>query len=255
MSSAHSKNPHQIPDTDPVRIPPPRRRRKSLRHHFCDGIEAAVKGEPGAVAATKPRNMMGLMVRNLVCRAGEGRCDAVRLVVFFLDEAERRRVAAEQAAMGDSQGNSAPPSPREPEFDWDDNGAWESSARGASDEDQRREDEAKEAKAEALRDELKGMIERRVEAERINTERRVRLEMEREGRGAIAGTPAAPFSGNYPGAPAATSVSGNYPGARGDAISGNFPAASRAAPISGNSAAPRDPHAGQIRIGGRLVEG
>jgi hypothetical protein len=211
-------------------MPPPRRRRKSLRHHFCDGIEAAVKGEPGAVAATKPRTMMGLIVRNLVCRAGEGRCDAVRLVVVFLDEAERRRVAAEQAAMGDSQGNSAPPAPPEPEFDWDDNGAWDSSGRGASDEDQRREDEAKEAKAEALREELKEMIERRVEAERINAERKVRLEMEREGRNAIAEPQPASFSGNYPGA-------------------------SQAAPISGNSAAPRDPHAGQIRIGGRIVEG
>jgi hypothetical protein len=192
--------------------------------------------------------MMGLIVRNLVCRAGEGRCDAVRLVVVFLDEGERRRVAAEQAAMGDSQGNSAPLSPPEPSWDWDEEGAWDSSGRAASDEDGRREDEAKEAKAEALRDELKGMIERRVEAERINTERRVRLEMEREGRNAIAGTPAAPFSGNFA---AATPFSGNFPSAVQN--SGNFPDESQAPPISGNSAAPRDPHAGQIRIGGRLV--
>ncbi|HEX4160235.1 MAG TPA: hypothetical protein VHY79_17355 [Rhizomicrobium sp.] len=244
MSRAPKRIHGEIPDTEPVRVPPPRRRRKSLRHHFCDGIEAAVKGEPGVVVATRPRNMLGLMVRNLVCRAGEGRCDAVRLVVFFLDEAERRGVAAEQAAMDDSQGDSAPLSLPEPELDWDENGAWDSSGRETPDEDQRREDEAKEAKTEALRDELKGMIERRVEAERINTERNVRLEMEREGRNAIAERHTAEGA----------QFSGTFPGARADAFSGNIPGASQAAPISGNSAPPRDPHAGSIRIGGRIVE-
>jgi hypothetical protein len=243
MSRSQSPNHHETPNTEPVRVPPPRQRRKSLRHRFCDGVEAAVKGEPGAVAATRPRTMMGLIVRNLVCRAGEGRCDAVRLVVFFLDEAERRRVAAEQAAMGDSQGNSAPLSPPEPGWDWDEDGAWDSSGRQTADEDSRREAEAKEAKTEALRVELKEMILRRVEAERINAERKVRLEAEREGRNAIAGRHAAdgaPFSGNYPDACA-------------DTNSGNIPGTPQAAPISGNSPAPRDPHADQIRIGGKLV--
>jgi hypothetical protein len=159
--------------------------------------------------------------------------------------------------MGDSQGNSAPLSPPEPGWDWDEDGAWDCSGREMPDEDSRREAEAKEARTEALRAELKEMILRRVEAERINAERKVRLEAEREGRNASAGRHAAdgaPFSGNFPAAPAATPFSGNYPGACAGANSGNIPGAPQAAPISGNSAAPRDPHAGQIRIGGKLVE-
>jgi hypothetical protein len=196
MSSEHKRNHHETPDTGPVRIPPPRQRRKSLRHRFCDGIEAAVKADPDAVTTTKPRTMMGQIVRNLVCRAGEGRCDAVRLVVFFLDEAERRRVAAEQAAMGDPQGTSgAAPAP-EPAWDWDEDGAWDSSGREPSGEGKRLEDEASAAKTEALRAELREKFLRVAEADRINAERKARLEAEREGRNAIAGPEAAPFSGN-----------------------------------------------------------
>jgi hypothetical protein len=196
MNRAQNGPHHQPSNTEPVRLPPPRQRRKSLRHRFCNGIEAAVKAEPDAFAATRPRTMMGQIVRNLVCRAGDGRCDAVRLVVFFLDEGERRRVAAEQAAMGQSQGISeAAPAP-EPEWDWDEEGGWDSSGREASGEDQRREDEASAAKTEALRAELREKFLRVAEADRTNAERKARLEAEREGRNAIGGPEAAPFSGN-----------------------------------------------------------
>lgn len=237
MSSTHNREFHQTPDTDPVRIAPVRRRRKSLRHRFCDGIEAAVKAEPDSVAATRPRTMMGQIVCNLVCRASEGRCDAVRLVVFFLDEGERRRLAAIPDDI--SEGISPPPSPPEPKWDWDEEGGWDCSGREASDEDQRREAEAKEAKTEALRAELKEMFLRATEAERVNAERKARIAAEREGRNAV--TEPAPFSGNYPGAPGAARVSGNCP-----------PKA-MVAPISGNSAAAPDPNAPIIRIGGKLV--
>jgi len=114
----------EIPENEPVRMPPPRKRWKTLRHHFCDGIEAAVKAEPQAFQATKPRTMLGLMVHSVVGGAATGRCDQIKLVVFFLDEAERRRVAAEQSAALDdnSEGNSeAPP---EPKWDWTADGVW-----------------------------------------------------------------------------------------------------------------------------------
>jgi hypothetical protein len=196
MNAAHSRTHHQTPNTDPVRLSPPCRRRKSLRHRFCDGIEAAVKADPDAFTATRPRTMMGQIVQKLVCRAGDGRCDAVRLVVFFLDEGERRRVAAEQAAMGQSQGISeAAPAP-EPEWDWDEEGGWDSSGREASGEDQRREDEASAAKTEALRAELREKFLRAAEADRINAERKARLEARREGRNAIVGPQAGTSSGD-----------------------------------------------------------
>ena len=227
MSRAHRRNHQPTPDTGAVRLPPPRQRRKSLRHRFCDGIEAAVKAEPGAVAATRPRTMMGQIVQKLVCKAGDGRCDAVRLVAFFLDEAERRRVAVIPDDI--SQGNSEVQSPPEPKWDWDDEGGWDSSGREASDEDKRREDEAKAAKTEALRAELRERFLRAAEADRINAERKARLEAEREGRNAIAEPEAASIPG-IPGAPAAVPNAGNF-----------------------HPTAAADPHAGIIRIGGRLV--
>jgi hypothetical protein len=137
---------------------------------------------------------MGQIVQKLVCRAGDGRCDAIRLVAFFLDEGERRRVAAIPDEV--SQGISAEQSPPEPRWDWDDEGGWDSSGREASGEDQRREDEASAAKTEALRAELREKFLRVAEADRINAERKARLEAEREGRNAIVGPEAAPFSGN-----------------------------------------------------------
>lgn len=227
MNRAQTRNQQQTPDTETVRIPPPRQRRKSLRHRFCDGIEAAVKAEPGAVAATRPRTMMGQIVQKLVCRAGDGRCDAVRLVAFFLDEAERRRVAAIPDDI--SQGSSEVQSPPEPKWDWGEEGGWDSSGREAPDEDKRREDEAKEAKTEALRAELRERFLRAAEADRINAARKARLEAEREGRNAIAEPEAASIPG-IPRAPAAVPNAGNF-----------------------KPTAALDPHAGIIRIGGRLV--
>jgi hypothetical protein len=186
----------EIPPEEPVRLPAPPRRRKSLRHRFCDGIEAAVKGEPGAVAGTKPRTVLGLIVRNLVGRAAEGRCDAVRLVVFFLDEGERRRLAMETRVAGDSQGNSAAQPPPEPRWDWSEDGEWDASGRGPDAAD-REEAEAEEAKTEALRAELREKFLRVAEADRINAERKARLEAERQGRNAVTGPEAMQVSGNY----------------------------------------------------------
>ncbi|HEX4081046.1 MAG TPA: hypothetical protein VHX61_19455, partial [Rhizomicrobium sp.] len=48
---------------------PGRRRRRTLKQHFCDGLAAAVRAEPYPFATTKPRTMMGQMVRELVLDA------------------------------------------------------------------------------------------------------------------------------------------------------------------------------------------
>ncbi|HEX4159806.1 MAG TPA: hypothetical protein VHY79_15175 [Rhizomicrobium sp.] len=119
--------------------------------------------------------------------------------------------------VDNSQGNSEPKLPPQPQWDWSEDGARDSTKR-ADDKTARQQAEQKEARAEALRAELGDLFRRALEAERINTERRVRLELEREGRTAVLETAMAPFSRNIP------------------------PAA-------------RDPHAGAVRIGGRIVEG
>jgi hypothetical protein len=216
MTGVHERIYGEFPADQPIRGPIGRRR-KSLRHHFCDGIEAAVKAEPDAFANTKPRTMLGLIVHSLVRGAATGRCDQVKLVVIFLDEAERRRGAVEMTAAPDdnSQGNSEPKSP--PDWDWSENGAWNSTVR-ADDGKVREDQEQREARAEALGEEFGDRFHRALEAERINTERRVRLVLEREGRSAVPETSAAPFSGNIP------------------------------------PAAPHDPHAGTVRFGGRIVD-
>ena len=215
MADTDAKIYGEIPPDQPIRAPIGRRR-KSLRHHFCDGVEAAVKAEPEAFTNAKPRTMLGLIVHSLVRGAASGRCNQVKLVVFFLDEAERRRNMEEEIAAPAEHGNSEPKSP--PNWDWSEDGAWDSTVR-EDDETAREEKEQREARSEALRVELGDRFRRALEAERINTERRVRMELEREGRSAVPETQAAPFSGNFP------------------------------------PTAMREPQAATVRIGGRIVEG
>jgi hypothetical protein len=212
----HSQRHPEIPEHEPIRLARPRR--KTYRHHFCDGIEAAVKAEPSAFMATRPRTMLGLMVRELVRGAAGGRCDQIKLVIFFLDEAERRRMAAEQIAAPDdnSQGNIAPQTTPKLEWDWGEDGNWDVAAR-EDDANTQVENEKRAARTEALQAEIGERFHRALEAERINTERRVRLELERDGPSA------APDSHDVP-------ISGNYPPAR-------------------------DADAGMTRIGGRIVGG
>ncbi|HEX3664762.1 MAG TPA: hypothetical protein VHU23_05995 [Rhizomicrobium sp.] len=174
---------------EPVQAPPVRRRRKTLRHHFCDGIEAAVKAEPEAFIATRPRTMLGLMVRELVRGAGRGRCDQIRLVVFFLDEGARRRTEAEIAMGGNSQGNSELPQPK---WEWKEDGSWDSSERETPDNE---DTEAKEAQTQALREKLKDMILRAAEGDRLNAERKARIAAEQTGRTPISESNAIQFSG------------------------------------------------------------
>ncbi|HTT85641.1 MAG TPA: hypothetical protein VMF67_19360 [Rhizomicrobium sp.] len=184
----------EIPQNEPVRVPV-RRRWKSLRHHFCDGIEAAAKAEPEAFGSTKPRTMLAQMVHSLVRGAASGRCDQKKLVVFFLDEAERRRAAAKASAMpDDSQGNSEPKSPSERKWDWNEDGALDSVPRG-HDQRARAKKEQSEAHAEALRAVLREHFRRLLEAERINAERRVRPELEGERRTAAPETRTARIGG------------------------------------------------------------
>jgi hypothetical protein len=199
MTGRHSDYSYgQIPEDESSRMPPPRRRRKTLRHHFCDGIEAAVKAEPDAFKSTRPRTMLGLMVRELVSAAARARCDCIKVVVTFLDEAEVRRTAAEI----DSQGISEVQSPPEPKWDWSQDGVWDSSERTdeylSAEERKKKEEQESQARIVALREELKEKFLRAAEADRLNEERKARFEAERRGQNP---PPAAPIPGNNPPAP------------------------------------------------------
>lgn len=164
------------------------RRRKSLRQHFREGLEAGLKAGPEAFAATKPRTMMGLIVRELVCAAASARCDAIRLVFDFVDEAELPRTEPEtEEAVDNSQGISEPA--EETKWDWSENG-WDSSEREKKPGEL---DAERAARTEALREELRERFIRAAEAVRENQERAARLAAERTG------TPnpsPAQFSGN-----------------------------------------------------------
>jgi hypothetical protein len=208
---------HQIPQGAGARGAP-RRRRKSLRQHFCDGIEAAVKAEPAAFAATKPRTMMGQMVQELVRIAATGRCGQIKLVASFLEEAEARR-NAQIEDLDDSQGISAPEAPPEPKWDWDEDGIWDSSER-----------ESEEAGAEEPKRELPGDPSGLAGIMRVASEggRRRIAEADhpiRDYRAPLAAEAAG-------GKPAVAPISGNYP----------------ASPPQGHAA-------GTMRVGGRRVDG
>jgi hypothetical protein len=170
-----------------------RRQRKSLRQHFRDGLEAGLRAEPEAFAATKPRTMMGLMVRNLVCAAASARCDAVRLVFDFVDETGLTGTAAETDAAGDdSQGNIGPETAEDANWDWSEAG-WDSSEREKKPGEL---DAERAARTEALREEVFEMFIRAAEGEKENEERAARLAAEQMGQ--TAPNPAcARFSGNF----------------------------------------------------------
>ncbi len=158
------------------RLPPFRRRRKSLRQHFREGLEAGLKAEPEAFAATKPRTMMGLMVRQLVWEASHARCDAIKLVFAYVDEAKPLRTESETEDADDhSQGLSGPDSTDETKWDWDVVTGWDSSEREKNPEEQ---DAARVARAEAMPEELRERFIRAAEAIEQNEARAARLAAE-----------------------------------------------------------------------------
>jgi len=165
MTSAHRRqNPvAELRREMPAGVGRERRRRKSLRQHFREGLEAGLKAEPKAFAATNPRTMLGLIVREIVCAAAGARCDAIRLVFEYVDEAESPRIEPEADAAGDnSQGNSALQSADDTRWDWDEAG-WDSSEPEKTDEDGE-----SAAGTEALKNELQERIVRMVKTAKEN---------------------------------------------------------------------------------------
>jgi hypothetical protein len=196
-----------------------------MRQHFCDGLEAAVKAEPYPFATTKPRTILGLMVRELVLDAARAKCAAIKLVFDYLDQAERERTQAEtDGAEHGSQGNPEPGRAPEPQWDRDETTGWDSSRREdeyltferraaeRAAEAEPRED-GRDPQTEALRNGLLQRCLRAAEADRENEARLARLAEARADR----------------------------------------PPPGPSVPFSGNSGAPHN--AGTMRIGGKLVEG
>jgi hypothetical protein len=206
---------------------PGRRRRRTLRQHFCDGLAAAVKAEPYPFATTKPRTMMGQMVRELVLEAARAKCDAIKLVFAYLDEAERTEADTE-GADDDSQGNFGP----DTQWDWSEEGVWDTSRReeeyverekrmarekaaSEAEEANLRENPPSDPETRALKEAMIQRCLRAAEADRENEARKARLATAQNAGGGV------------------TEV-----------------------PISGNSEAPATPQPERtIRVGGRLLEG
>jgi len=183
---------------------PGRRRRRTLKQHFCDGLAAALRAEPYPFATTKPRTMMGQTVRELVLDAARAKCDAIKLVFAYLEEAERTEMESDGAG-DDSQGNSAP----ETQWDWSEDGVWDTSRREEADVEREQrmarakaEAEAEEAdlrenppcdaETKAAREAMIQRFQRVAEADRENEARKARLAAGQAGGGA----PEVPISGN-----------------------------------------------------------
>jgi hypothetical protein len=163
-----------------------------LREHFCDGLGAGLKADPEAFAATKPRTMMGLMVRELVCEAAHARCDAIKLVFAYVDAAESLHNETDTDEAGDnSQGILEPEALDDTRWDWDETG-WDSSERVKKPGEL---DAERAAHSEAMRQDLRERILRLGEATRENEARTTRLAAESAGQ-TTPTPPPAPFSGN-----------------------------------------------------------
>jgi hypothetical protein len=184
--------------------PSGRKRRRTLKQHFCDGLAAALRAEPYAFATTKPRTMMGQMVRELALDAARAKCDAIKLVFAYLEEAERSEMETEGEG-DDSQGISAP----QTQWDWSEEGVWDTSRReevdverekraarrkaaAEAEEADLRENPAFDPETEALRAALMQRCLRAAEADRENEARKARLAAAQAGGGAAE----VPFSGN-----------------------------------------------------------
>jgi hypothetical protein len=186
------------------RIAPVRRQRKSLRQHFREGLEAGLRAEPESFRSTRPRTMLSLMVRELVCAAASSRCDAIRLVFTFVDEAELLRSEAQTDEADDnSQGNSDAELADDTKWEWNE-GSWDPSEQ---EKDSKESDAERAARTEALRQELREKFIRAAEAVRENQEREARLAAEAANRTAPNPGPVQ-FSGNLDASTPITRIGG-----------------------------------------------
>ena len=71
--------------------------------HFREGLEAALRAEPYTLAVTKPRTVLGMMVKELALDAARGEIKAVQLVLTEL------AADPEKGSQGRSQAHSEKP--------------------------------------------------------------------------------------------------------------------------------------------------
>ena len=71
--------------------------------HFREGLEAALRAEPYTLAITKPRTVLGMMVKVLALEAARGEIKAVQLVLAEL------AADPEKGSQGRSQAHSQNP--------------------------------------------------------------------------------------------------------------------------------------------------
>ena len=62
-----------------------KKRRRPVRAIFKDGIEAALRAEPGFLATTDTRTAMGRIIRELVLEAGRGKMTPLKVMLSLLD--------------------------------------------------------------------------------------------------------------------------------------------------------------------------
>lgn len=150
-------------------------RQRPLRVHLREGMEAALKAEPHALAAADPRTLLGMVIRELGFEAARGKTPAVKLMLQMIDWKEPR-VADQRAANDDEPGvisglahEQGVISRFEPVWDWDATGRWETerepapAAGPASAKD--RDDAAAKAHMQFIKEQLREKLSRRHDAQ------------------------------------------------------------------------------------------
>lgn len=154
-------------------------RRRPVRIHFRDGIEAALRADPEALTACKPRTQLGVVVRALVQEAGRGKTTAVRQMLALLDWEEPEAEATEVQMDAESAADT------EPQWDWDESGNWnfaprETPAESTADSTGAREPAAQRirpyaAEEEYFKNELRRRFAKLAEADAVEAVRRAKL--------------------------------------------------------------------------------
>jgi hypothetical protein len=158
---------------------PPRRR--PVRLHFRNGVEAALRADPRALAACEPRTGLGVVVRALVQEAGRGKTAALRELLSLLDwqEPERDETQTEDAAEAEQILKA------EPRWDWNESADWDFTPRekpagdaaeaGAANENAPRRFLPTEEEENYYKKELARRFARLHEADVVEAQRRAKL--------------------------------------------------------------------------------
>lgn len=123
MTSPTARRKQSEPNSERSGHAPAARRRRPLRLHLRNGIEAALRADPERLDESRTRTYMGRVVRSLVQEAGKGKTPSLKLMLALIDwEDPDEQTDADEAAAIETRDD-------EPKWDWNEAGDWDYSPR------------------------------------------------------------------------------------------------------------------------------